>query len=408
MTVSEAEKNIMQEKGKQLFLEFPWFYDNIYEKLKDSINEFFQRDYYLRFMGVSFNEENVLFFGDEYFVNKFSVNKTASIELRISSGLISSLLDNSLGVSEAKFKLNSLTDIEAVLIKSFTVFMYNKLEELLIKTEPNKKILKTSKIYNFTFFVEFKEKHIGKIILSLPDYTINDNIQFEYRDECFDISCFDDTKSSFTLRLGATRISLNDIKAIENGDVIMLEDSDVNKMAILWQGEPVEFNITPNPALIISVDNTGDDDMSNDLNANNDNMWDTILVDVVAEFDNFKLTLGELKQISEGLVIDVGSVYNSKVKLRVAKQVVAAGELVILNDRYGVRIDTVKNSGDDVEYEEVEEIDSLQVEQKNSDAKPAAKNPPKPKEEGQKQKAKGEKNDENFNYSDFEIEDESI
>ncbi len=404
MTVSEAEQNIMQNQGKHLFLEYPWFYEHIYGKLKDTINDFFQKDYFIRFMGVSFDDENVLFFGDEYFVGKFPVNKSASVELRISAGLISSLLDNSLGISETKFKINALTDIEAMLIKAYTKFMYDKIDELIIKNEPNKKVLKNSKIYNFTFYVEYKEKHTGKIILSLPDYTISDNIQFEYRDDCFDISCFDDIKSAFTLRVGATRISLNDIKAIENGDVIMLEDSDVNEMAILWQGEPINFNITPNPTLIISVDSTGDGEMSDNSMMNADNMWDTILVDVVAEFDNFKLTLGELKQISEGLVIDVGSIYNSKVKLRVAKQVVASGELVILNDRYGVRIDTVKNSSDDVEYEEVDETDDI------GEESTSAKGNANSSQEGQGNPAapEGAQNNENFNYSDFEIEDESI
>lgn len=405
MAISQVDKNTISEREKVLFLEYPWFYNQIYGRIKDTLSEFFQRDYLFRFMGVSYDEENVLFFGDEYFVNKVPVNKTASVDVRISSGLISSLLDNSLGASDSRFKLNSLTDIEAMLIKSFTLFLYNKLDELFIKTEPNKKIMKNSKTYNFTFYVEFEKKHTGKIIISLPDYTINDNISFDYRDECFDISCFDDTPAVVSLRVGATRISLNDIKAIENGDVIMLEDSNVNQMALIWEGNLVDFNITPNPALIISVDNTGGDEMDENSMTNSDNMWDTILVDVVAEFDNFKLTLGELKQISEGLVIDVGSVYNSKVKLRVAKQVVASGELVILNDRYGVRIDNVKNNNDNaVEYEEVEEDISDEAPRK-------APNPLREQKDagdGKEANGDGAQKDENFNYSDFEIEDESI
>ena len=93
MSVSEAEQNIMQEREKQLFLEYPWFYEHIYGKIKDTISEFFQRDYTLRFMGVSYDEENILFFGDEYFVNKIPVNQTASVVVRISSMLVSSLLD---------------------------------------------------------------------------------------------------------------------------------------------------------------------------------------------------------------------------------------------------------------------------------------------------------------------------
>lgn len=412
MTVSETTKNTDKSVENQLFLEFPWFYENIFFHIQNSIFDFFQYEYSFRFMGVSCNDNNILFFGDEYFVNKIPVNKSASLEVRISSGVISSLLENSLGASDFPFSIDKLTDVEALLIKSFTVFMYKKIEGLLIKTEPNKKILKKSKIYNFTFYIRYENKHIGKVIISIPDYTLNDNIAIEFREECFDISNFENTISALvTLRVGAARISLNDIKNIETGDVIMLDESDVNKMAILWEGNLIDFNITPNPALIISVDKTGGDEMDNDYTVNNEKMWDTILVDVVAEFDNFKLTLGELKQISEGLVIDVGSVYENKVKLRVAKQVVASGELVILNDRYGVRIDNVKNS-DEVEYEEAEEDEDAESEAPQPAQKTA---PQKPKQPAQKVKQQNNANspentsgDENFNYSDFEIEDESI
>lgn len=407
MAISQDEQNILDEQEKILFLEYPWFYEQIFLSINSSIQDFFQADYILRFMGVSFDDQNVLFFGDEYFVNKISINKFAAVDIRISSGLISSLLDISLGSSDKLFNLNSLTDIEAMLIKSFTLFLFNKLESLFIKQEPNKKILRNSRTYNFTFFVQFENLHIGKIIISVPDFILNDNIAFDYRDDCFDVSCFDNIPVVVSLRVGSTRISLNDIKAIENGDVIMLEDSDVNQMSLIWEGNLVDFDITPNPALIISVDNTGGDDMNDNSSLNSDNMWDTILVDVVAEFDNFKLSLGELKQISEGLVIDVGSVYNSKVKLRVAKQVVASGELVILNDRYGVRIDNVKNnneeSSDNLQYDDVDE--SLNVENSPPQS-PVQSQKTRPKDAQPPQNPNNP--DENFNYSDFEIEDESI
>ena len=109
------------------------------------------------------------------------------------------------------------------------------------------------------------------------------------------------------------------------------------------------------------------------------------------------MTLGELKQISEGLVIDVGSVYENKIKLRVENQIVATGELVILNDRYGVRIEEVKKS---------KEIKSSKQADAAPQAKKAAAAQPQAKKEKQPDSAK--QGDENFDYSDFEIEDESI
>ena len=71
------------------------------------------------------------------------------------------------------------------------------------------------------------------------------------------------------------------------------------------------------------------------------NMWDSIQVDVNAEFEKVKLTLGELKQISEGLVVDIGSVYDNRIDLKVEDKIVASGELIIINDRYGVKINKI-------------------------------------------------------------------
>jgi len=183
---------------------------------------------------------------------------------------------------------------------------------------------------------------------------------------------------------------------LEDGDVLVLENSDINEMAVVLAENEYGFRINPDPSLIISVDNNGGNEMEEETSAKSQNMWDSILVDIVAEFDNVKLTLGELKQISEGLVIDVGSVYDNKIKLRVENQVVATGELVILNDRYGVRIDSVKKSKETAKPAE-------------KTAKPAPTKPVKSATKPAKStKEDAKAGDENFDYSDFEIEDESI
>ena len=159
--------------------------------------------------------------------------------------------------------------------------------------------------------------------------------------------------------------------------------------------------------------------MEEETSVKSQNMWDSILVDIVAEFNNVKLTLGELKQISEGLVIDIGSVYDNKIKLRVENQVVATGELVILNDRYGVRINEVTKA------KEAPKPQASKAAAPAAAPKPAAA-PAKPAAPAQKAPAAGrpapkkpaaapaqkpanaKEGDEKFDYSDFEIEDESI
>ena len=53
---------------------------------------------------------------------------------------------------------------------------------------------------------------------------------------------------------------------------------------------------------------------------------------------------GILESIEEGLVVDLCSVYDNKVTLKVGGKTVADGELVIINDRFGVRIKNVTDS----------------------------------------------------------------
>lgn len=417
MTVPAAEKKSEQSALKHIFIEYNWFYENIYGRLKNITAEFFNLEYSLRFMGISYNDENILFFGDEYFVNKIAVNKTASAFVRISAGLLSSILDNSLGAGDSDFSLDTLTAVEADIMKSFTLFIYNKLEGLFIKQEQPGRMIKSSKTYNFTFYAQYEGRHKGKIIISVPDYILNGNIEAEFNEDCFDISGFNKMPVTVTLTAGSAKLPLNDVKNLESGDFIVLDDSRADKMALYWNGNIVDFNVIPNPALMISIDKTGGSEMDSGAPAEKNSMWDTILVDVTAEFDNFQLTLGELKQISEGLVIDVGSVYGSRIKLKAAKQTIASGELVILNDRYGVRIDSINNPDDEPEYEEETE----EEEPERSSAKAPAKKKPAQRqasaeddEEVDEESAETEdeddeeEGDENFDYSDFEIEDESI
>ena len=124
----------------------------------------------------------------------------------------------------------------------------------------------------------------------------------------------------------------------------------------------------------------------------NFNMWDTIQVDMGAEFEKVKISLGELKQMSEGLVVDIGSVYENKIDLKVENKIIASGELVIINDRYGVRIDEIYT--DDKDEDAPQQID-------NPESAAEINNSP----ENAVEAPQGE---EDFDYSDFDIEEEDI
>ena len=125
-----------------------------------------------------------------------------------------------------------------------------------------------------------------------------------------------------------------------------------------------------------------------------------------AEFDPVKITLGNLKKIEEGLVVDIAALYDNKVTLRVENKVIGHGELVIINDRYGVKISDIVEKG----QQEVEDMQNAQQASPIQQPSPQMQQSPQPEGPAEPMPAPepqaGE--EEEFDYSDFELEDEDI
>ena len=101
--------------------------------------------------------------------------------------------------------------------------------------------------------------------------------------------------------------------------------------------------------------------------------------------------------------MDIGSVYDNKIDLKVEDKIVASGELVIINDRYGVRVNEIFTEEKDTASNNAqiaqESPDQLQIEQDDA-----------PQTEIQPPPAQGDEefNEEDFDYSDFDVDEEDI
>jgi len=138
------------------------------------------------------------------------------------------------------------------------------------------------------------------------------------------------------------------------------------------------------------------------------NMWDSIQVDIGAEFEKVKLTLGELKQISEGLIVDIGSIYDNKIDLKVENKIVASGELVIINDRYGVQIKEVftEDPAENVPQIEQNMQQDEFYEEQNLQQDVYSELPPEP--QYQEEQMMSENTEEDFDYSNFDVDDDDL
>jgi flagellar motor switch/type III secretory pathway protein FliN len=312
------------------------------------------------------------------------------------------ILSTILGQAKQKFNINKITDLETKIITSFNDFMFENLKNLL--SEPESVELKRSNfdLIHLTFVIKSKNEDInacGKVIITLPLALLRPEAVAASGVEKFSEDDFPNSETVGNVYIGKTKFSVFDLKNLEKEDVVVFEESNTEQVIMSIEGEDFTVNLTPNMEILMPEDNNGGDDMS----GAHQNIWDSIEVEMIAEVDAVKITLGELKNIENGLVVDLTSLYDNNVTLKVEGKPIATGSLVIVNDRYGVKInDVIANGGDGASVAEAsdESVDGEEVvEEYQADEEQESY------EESASETNSGE---EEFDYSDFELEDENI
>ncbi len=388
--MSEVEIKKAIKRGK-LYEQYNWFYQAFLPSVQNACNEFFSDLFSFQLISVSQNI-NILFQGDDYFVTKIRLDKQHDVFFRCSADTIKIILNKILGGTKNKtksFNLSDITELEAKIISSFNDYMYNSIASFLLPTPPKGQKRKNFDSIHLTFFIKDKEtEESAKMIISLPQVLL---APLEVKSETkFDISDFKSSKLDVNIRVGTTKFSLKDLKALEKEDIVVFENSNIHSMKLLYENYKKDFKIAPNPGLMTSIDNGGNN--MTEENSLSQSLWDNIQVEMGAEFEKVKITLGELKNIEQGLVVDISSVYDNRISLLVENKIIAKGELVIVNDRYGVRIDEVFAT----EKNQAEQISQEPVETSSVN------------EESHEHNEETGNSDEEFDYSDFELDDQDI
>lgn len=381
-------------QNDELYAQYNWFNKSFLPAIKTASKDFFSDLFDFDLISVSKNI-NILFQGDDYFVTKIRIDKQHDVFFRCSSDAIKIILDNVLGESK-KFDLSNITELEAKIISSFNDYLFGNISKFILPPPPKTQKRKSFDTIHLTLFINDKKTKTGaKIIVSLPQVLLNPQPVVSH-EEKFNVTNFKTSKIDVKIKVGSTKFPLKEIKNLEKDDIVIFDESNIHTMTLIFKDYIKDFRITPNPGLIISAD-TDNGGHNMDENSLSQNMWDNIQVEMEAEFEKVKITLGELKNIEEGLVLDLSSVYDNKITLKVEDKPIAQGELVIINDRYGVRVDKVFTQDktapaqsapppqDPVETEATEHFEA-EI----------------PQEEGE------EGVEEEFDYSDFELDDQDI
>lgn len=396
-----VNQNINSTDYKELYAQYNWFADNYPAVVQQSSDEFFLEGLQFILIGISKNI-NTLMDKEAYFVTKVMIDKLHDMFFRTSEKAVGIILDRALGKPNSRFNLNRLTDLEAKIITSFNDYMFNSLAKFLSPARPE---LKRSNfdVVHLTFLIkDTNTNQVAKFIITLPDELLNPDVVTS-QEEKFDYGDFATSIIDVVIKVGTTRFKLIDVKNIDIDDIVVFDNSNTNHMVLKFRDYEKEINLNPNLGLVIPVDNDG----GNEEMADNTNLWDSIEVEMSAQFDTVKITLGELKNIEEGLVVDLTSIYDNKVTLSVEDKPIARGELVIVNDRYGVKIDEVIAKAP---KSEVQAGNSELIQQTGSDDFSDETMDMGEEEITHENTEGGEQNSEEdeFDYSDFELEDDDI
>ena len=397
-----VNQNINSIDYKELYAQYNWFANNYPQIVQASSDEFFLDGLQFILIGISKNI-NTLMDKEPYFVTKVRIDKLHDMFFRSSEKAVGIILDRALGKPNSRFNLNKLTDLEAKIITSFNDYMFNSMSKFFTPAPPELKRSNFDVIHLNFLIKDTETNQVAKFIITLPEELLNPDVVSSQEDK-FDYGDFTSSIIDVAVKIGSTRLKLIDVKNIGLDDIVVLDNSNTDHMILKFKDYETDINLNPNLGLVIPVDNDGGSEEMTE----NTNLWDSIEVEMDAQFDTVKITLGELKNIEEGLVVDLTSIYDNKVTLSVENKPIAKGELVIVNDRYGVKIDEVIANAHKNGTTEETALTSEEEQPMSDDFSDESMEMDENQLQQEDNENEGNSEEDEFDYSDFELEDEDI
>lgn len=398
-------QNIFHDKNLNVFT------SQFCEALKSALELFWEQDAKITLQAINDYREirdEKLISNLDFFSSQIKVESHKPVIIRLSKEFIENILKNSLGINSSVFRLSAITPLEINILNGFCEFLYKRLKDVLISPSEAKLSEKSEKNINMVFVVAQKDDVVSKIMISIPQ----DRIKFEKLEKKQNFKEEDFLTSNASIRLcaGNTKITLDELQNLAQDDIVVLDNSELDKMTLISGDVKKKFNIKINPSLIVDINNEEDDEDFNQTYEEvkmEKNVWDDIQIELNAEFEKVKMTIGELKQISQGQIIDLGSIFDNEISLFVEDRKVAKGELIIINDRYAVRLNEVLSTNTNkVAIEPKPQAQAKpQAQKPQAQAQPKAQTQPKPQPQQEKPQPRPRVqvgDDEEFDYSDFE------
>jgi len=406
-TKKTSSKSAKEENKISLHYYFDWYEKTFCENLTRAGSEFLASDIEFKLVGIG-DTLSPIWKDSDYFVTQVNVTKEHAITIKVSDAAANLIFRNALGDRPKEtgyLKLKDLTELEATILTAFNEFLYKKISGNFLTLKEVKSVEYELNDDERTIYLTFyifgnTDDEAGKILFVFPQFIVRNLIPVNKPETILNIDYFKTGLVETDIIAGYSRITLDDVKNLDLEDIVILEKSSLYSM-ILKNHENLRININPDPNIVINLDEDNGDDAVSKVTGN---IWDSLEVDLSAEFEKVKIRLGDLRNVIEGLVIDVAPIAQNKLFLNVEGKQVAAGELVIVGDKYGVKITEVYSDPKPVKEEPV-----AAVSQQTSAHAGQQEHYETAHEEEHSEDVHddhSEIDDSDFDFSDYEIEDD--
>ncbi len=248
--------------------------------------------------------------------------------LRLDRDLVEFLLKTTLGESsnEENFSCNKLTEIEREILEEV-------LFEIIENFEADFETVEKSSINPKNISLIYKIEK-GKLAFSFPQEFLK--YYFFEEDSTFPIESLKEIVLFMNLCLGRTKASLSELSNLEIGDLLILENSNIDFSEISGIKDLVKIDFKTLKRFNVS------DEIKDRINKMQDkNALGDFQIEVKAEFRDIKMRLNELTALQNGQILDISDLIENQIFLVSQDKTVAKGQLVIVNDKFGVLIEEI-------------------------------------------------------------------
>jgi flagellar motor switch/type III secretory pathway protein FliN len=333
--------------------------------LSDIVDSFWQLKNRVVFSAVA---EEIPYFAlsDDYYVTQMQISAPNARRaepvialLRISQGMCANLLEQTLGSrqeanQEDDFDFRRMSPLEASILSEFSKEILIAFRKKLIAPIDNQTALSGEEIH-LLWTVELQPKDekapklpLGSVIFTLPPEALKVPKASQEAFLEIDDDFFYHISLPFSFYIGAGKMPLSDVHQLETGDIVVLETSSIDCLYLIepGTGKHLSFLVMAEqvrkrsplslPAMQESFD-MENPERGQEAGARK-SLWDNLMIDVSAEFDPVRVPLQQLKQMTTGVVVEIGDLLHNQVSLQVEGRTLARGELVVVGDKFAVRV----------------------------------------------------------------------